>query len=54
MIPRYVSAEEAVSTIRSGDRVFIQSVAAAPQRLIAAMTARAGAEALAAATTTIH
>jgi 4-hydroxybutyrate CoA-transferase len=35
------SAEEAVSVIRSGNRVFIHSVAAAPQRLIHAMTARA-------------
>ena len=40
-IPKAVSAEEAVSVIRSGQRVFIHSVAAAPQRLIAAMTARA-------------
>jgi acyl-CoA hydrolase len=38
---RTVSAEEAVSAIKSGDRVFIHSVAAAPQRLIDAMTARA-------------
>jgi acyl-CoA hydrolase len=38
---RTVSAQEAVAVIRSGDRVFIHSVAAAPQRLIAAMTARA-------------
>src|SRR5215207_5028336 len=37
----YVSAEKAVSAIKSGDRVFIHSVAAAPQRLIDAMTARA-------------
>lgn len=36
-----VSAEDAVQAIQSGDRVFIHSVAAAPQRLIAAMTARA-------------
>lgn len=35
------SAEEAVKHIKSGDRVFIQSVAAAPQRLIKAMTGRA-------------
>ena len=33
--------EEAVSVIRSGNRVFIHSVAAAPGRLIEAMTARA-------------
>jgi acyl-CoA hydrolase len=39
---RTVTAEEAVTVIKSGDRVFIHSVAAAPQRLIAAMTARAG------------
>jgi 4-hydroxybutyrate CoA-transferase len=38
---RTVTAEEAVAVIRSGERVFIHSVAAAPQRLIAAMTARA-------------
>jgi 4-hydroxybutyrate CoA-transferase len=38
---RVVSAEEAVSCVRSGERVFIHSVAAAPGRLIAAMTARA-------------
>jgi acyl-CoA hydrolase len=38
---RIVSAEEAVSIIKSGSRVFIHSVAAAPRRLIEAMTARA-------------
>jgi acyl-CoA hydrolase len=38
---RTVTAEEAVTVIKSGDRVFIHSIAAAPQRLIAAMTARA-------------
>lgn len=38
---RTVTAEEAVAAIKSGDRVFIHSIAAAPQRLIAAMTARA-------------
>lgn len=38
---KYVSAEEAVRIIKSNDRVFIHSVAAAPQRLINAMTARA-------------
>ena len=38
---RTVTAEEAVSVIKSGDRVFIHSVAAAPKRLIEAMTARA-------------
>ncbi|MFN8496654.1 MAG: acetyl-CoA hydrolase/transferase C-terminal domain-containing protein [Anaerolineae bacterium] len=36
-----VSADEAVSVIESGNRVFIQSVAAAPQRLIEAMVRRA-------------
>ncbi len=36
-----VTAEEAVKNIKWGDRVFIQSVAAAPQTLIKAMTARA-------------
>jgi acyl-CoA hydrolase len=39
---RTVTAEEAVAVIKSGDRVFIHSIACAPQRLIAAMTARAG------------
>jgi acyl-CoA hydrolase len=39
---RTVTAQEAVAVIKSGDRVFVQSVAAAPQQLIAAMTARAG------------
>ncbi len=37
----FVSAEEAVSVIRSGQRVFIHSVAAAPRRLVEALTARA-------------
>jgi acyl-CoA hydrolase len=36
-----VTPEEAVSHIKSGDRVYIHSVAAAPQLLIQAMTARA-------------
>ncbi|MDT8437359.1 MAG: acetyl-CoA hydrolase/transferase C-terminal domain-containing protein [Gemmatimonadota bacterium] len=35
------TAEEAVSVIRSGNRVFVHSVAAAPIRLVEAMTARA-------------
>jgi 4-hydroxybutyrate CoA-transferase len=39
---RNVSAEEALSVVKSGERVFIHSVAAAPQRLIDALTARAG------------
>jgi acyl-CoA hydrolase len=38
---RLVSAEEAVQAIQSGDRVFIHSVAAAPQQLIHAMVGRA-------------
>jgi acyl-CoA hydrolase len=37
---KIVSAEEAASHIYPGARIFIQSVAAAPQTLIAAMTAR--------------
>lgn len=36
-----VTAEEAVRVIKSNDRVFIHSVAAAPQQLIKAMVARA-------------
>lgn len=40
---KYVSAEEAVSVIASGHRVFVQTAVSAPQRLIAAMTARANA-----------
>ena len=36
-----ISADEAVKTIQSGDRVYIHAVAAAPQELIRAMTARA-------------
>jgi 4-hydroxybutyrate CoA-transferase len=39
---KLVKAEEAVKFINSNDRVFVQSVAAAPQTLIEAMTARAG------------
>ncbi|MHB8879611.1 MAG: acetyl-CoA hydrolase/transferase family protein [Myxococcaceae bacterium] len=38
---RTVKPEEAVATIKSGDRVFIHSVAAAPARLIRAMVDRA-------------
>jgi acyl-CoA hydrolase len=38
---KFVTAEEAVAVIKSKDRVFIHSVAAAPQRLIKAMTGRA-------------
>lgn len=39
--PIYSTASEAVKIIQSGDRVYIHSVAAAPQLLIKAMTARA-------------
>lgn len=35
------ACRDAVASIRSGERVFIHSVSAAPQRLIAALTARA-------------
>ncbi|EMR02638.1 acetyl-CoA hydrolase/transferase family protein [Cesiribacter andamanensis] len=38
---QYVSAAEAAKLIQSGDRVYIHSVAAAPQALIEAMVARA-------------
>jgi 4-hydroxybutyrate CoA-transferase len=38
---RFVTAEEAVAVVKSKDRVFVHSVAAAPQRLIKAMTGRA-------------
>ncbi len=38
---KIISAEEAVKVIKSGDRVYIHSVAAAPQELIQAMTRRA-------------
>jgi 4-hydroxybutyrate CoA-transferase len=38
---KFVSPEEAVAVIKSGDRVFVHSVAASPQRLINAMTVRA-------------
>ncbi|BDG04711.1 acetyl-CoA hydrolase/transferase family protein [Anaeromyxobacter oryzae] len=38
---RKVTAEEAVAVVKSGDRVFIHSVAAAPRRLVEALTARA-------------
>lgn len=37
---KYVTAEEAVAIINSGDRVFIHTAAAAPQQLVKAMTAR--------------
>jgi acyl-CoA hydrolase len=38
---KLVTAEEAVAVIKSKDRVFVHSVAAAPQRLVTAMTGRA-------------
>jgi len=38
---RTVSAEEAVSVVQSGNRVFVHSVAAAPRRLVEALTSRA-------------
>jgi len=38
---KYKSAEEAVCAIKSGDRVFLQGIAATPLHLIRAMTARA-------------
>ncbi len=38
---KYVTAEDAVSVIKSNDRVFIQTAAATPQKLVLAMTARA-------------
>ena len=36
----YVTAEEAVKNIKSGDRVFLHSAAATPQHLVDALTAR--------------
>ena len=39
---KYSTAEEAVSIIKSGERVFIHSAAAAPRQLIEALTARHG------------
>ncbi len=39
---RYMSAEDAVAAIKSGDRVYIQGIAATPLHLLNAMTARAG------------
>src|SRR5690606_40018552 len=41
MALRHTTASEAVSAVRSGDRVFVHSVAAAPQALLAALAARA-------------
>jgi len=40
-MPQFVSAAEAVQVIRSNDRVFVHGVAATPQLLVEAMTARA-------------
>lgn len=40
--PPYQSAAEAVRCVRSGDRVFLHGMAAFPQRLADALTARAG------------
>lgn len=40
--PHYVTAEEAVKNIKSGERVFLHSAAATPQLLVDALTARAG------------
>ncbi|MEN9797908.1 MAG: hypothetical protein RL653_1604 [Pseudomonadota bacterium] len=39
---KFVSAEEAVAVVQSGNRVFVHSVAAAPQRLVSALASRAG------------
>ena len=39
--PHYVTAEEAVAVVRSGDRVFVHGVAATPHVLIDALVARA-------------
>ncbi len=36
-----VTAEQAVSVVKSGDRVFVHTAAAAPQRLVQALTAQA-------------
>lgn len=40
-MPQYVSPEEAVSLVKSGDRLYVHGMAAAPQRLIDALVARA-------------
>ena len=39
-VPPTQTAEEAVSVVRSGQRVFVHTAAAAPTRLIKALTAR--------------
>ncbi len=41
-MPKTLTAAEAVKNISSGDRVFIHGIAAAPAKLISAMTDRAG------------
>jgi len=38
---QWTSAAEAVRALKSGDRVFIHTAAAAPQQLVRALTARA-------------
>src|SRR5690606_37817180 len=38
----FVTAEEAVAGVRSGERVFVQGAAATPETLLRALTARAG------------
>ena len=38
---KYVSAEKAIAFVKPGDKLFIQTAAAAPQQLIKALTARA-------------
>ena len=40
--PPFVSAQQAVASLQSGERIFIHGGAAAPQQLIAALAARAG------------
>ena len=40
-IPNYRSAEEALSIIKSGDRVFVQGSAATPQFLVRKLVERA-------------
>lgn len=40
--PRKLTAAQAVSAVRSGDRVFVHTAAAAPRRLVEALAARAG------------
>ncbi|MEY3983769.1 MAG: hypothetical protein RL160_1328, partial [Bacteroidota bacterium] len=43
MKPAYLTAAEAISTVKSGDRVFIQGSAATPLSLTRALAARAAA-----------